>query len=107
MAWLHFAANTCSNATRHFVMAITAASERVEPVWPHQRWVSALACREKIMSKTNDPGIEDRTLADSELDAVSGGWTLNGIPGAQPPPPQPPRPTGYLKWGDIELKRPV
>ena len=27
-----------------------------------------------MMSKTNDPGMfEDRTLADSELDAVSGG----------------------------------
>jgi hypothetical protein len=36
-----------------------------------------------MMSKTNDPGMfEDRTLADSELDAVSGGWSLSGIPGA-------------------------
>jgi hypothetical protein len=49
---------------------------------------------EKIMSKTNDPlkldrvKIETRVLADSELDAVSGGWSLNGIPGATDPPAQ-------------------
>jgi hypothetical protein len=42
---------------------------------------------EKIMSKTNDTSrlatLEDhRPLANSELDAVSGGWSLSGIPGA-------------------------
>jgi hypothetical protein len=41
------------------------------------------------MSKTNDASnlshdtpSDHRVLADSELDAVSGGWSLNGIPGA-------------------------
>jgi hypothetical protein len=33
------------------------------------------------MSKTDTPN-DHRPLADSELDAVSGGWSLNGIPGA-------------------------
>jgi hypothetical protein len=42
---------------------------------------------EKIMSKTNDTtNFSHGTLADSELDAVSGGWSLNGIPGATDPP---------------------
>ena len=41
------------------------------------------------MSKTNGTpkptALEDhRPLADSELDAVSGGWSLSGIPGAMP-----------------------
>jgi hypothetical protein len=36
---------------------------------------------EKIMSKTDTPN-DHRPLADSELDAVSGGWSLSGIPGA-------------------------
>jgi hypothetical protein len=46
---------------------------------------------EKIMSKTNDTSkldrakIENRVLANSELDAVAGGWSLNGIPGAVAP----------------------
>jgi hypothetical protein len=63
---------------------------------------------EKIMSKTNDTSkldrvkIETRVLADSELDAVSGGWSLSGIPGATSSVP--PKPTGHLKWGDIQLK---
>ena len=44
-----------------------------------------------------------RPLADSELDAVSGGWLpLGGLPGY--PAPQPPKPTGHIKMGDIELK---
>ena len=39
------------------------------------------------MSKSNDilnmATLDDhRPLADSELDAVSGGWSLSGIPGA-------------------------
>jgi hypothetical protein len=66
---------------------------------------------EKIMSTSNDTSrpttLEDhRPLADSELDAVSGGWSLSGIPGAQPSVPQSPHPTGYLKMSDIQLKRP-
>jgi hypothetical protein len=36
------------------------------------------------MSKTDTPN-DHRPLADSELDAVSGGWSLNGIPGATTP----------------------
>jgi hypothetical protein len=36
---------------------------------------------EKIMSKTDTPN-DHRPLADNELDAVAGGWSLNGIPGA-------------------------
>jgi hypothetical protein len=39
---------------------------------------------EKIMSKTDTPN-DHRPLADSELDAVAGGWSLNGIPGAVAP----------------------
>jgi hypothetical protein len=41
-----------------------------------------------MMSKTSDTSkfdhakLENRVLADSELDAVSGGWSLSGIPGA-------------------------
>jgi hypothetical protein len=39
------------------------------------------------MSKSNDTSRlatpeDHRPLADSELDAVSGGWSLSGIPGA-------------------------
>jgi hypothetical protein len=42
---------------------------------------------EEIMSKTNDTSrpatLDDhRALADSELDAVTGGWLPTGIPGA-------------------------
>jgi hypothetical protein len=44
---------------------------------------------EKEISETNDTSdfghvtLEDhRPLADRELDAVSGGWSLSGIPGA-------------------------
>jgi hypothetical protein len=64
----------------------------------------------EIMSKTNDTSklavLEDHhTLADSELDAVSGGWFPFGIPGASVPQPQLPRPEGYTKYSDIELKR--
>jgi hypothetical protein len=33
------------------------------------------------MSKTDTPN-DHRPLADNELDAVAGGWSLNGIPGA-------------------------
>jgi hypothetical protein len=39
---------------------------------------------EKIMSKTDTPN-DHRPLADNELDAVAGGWSLNGIPGATTP----------------------
>jgi hypothetical protein len=65
---------------------------------------------EKSMSKTNDTSkldhakLENRPLADSELDAVSGGWLPSGIPGAEMYMPQPPHATGKLKWGDIQLK---
>jgi hypothetical protein len=48
---------------------------------------------------------DHRPLADSELDAVSGGWLpLSGLPGYSAP--QPPKPTGHIKMGDIELKQP-
>jgi hypothetical protein len=41
---------------------------------------------EKIMSKSNDVStLDHRSLADSELDAVTGGWSLSGIPGAAAP----------------------
>jgi hypothetical protein len=51
----------------------------VAPVWPHQRRLVRAGLMEKIMSKTNDISkldhakLENRVLADSELDAVSGG----------------------------------
>jgi hypothetical protein len=64
-----------------------------------------------MMSKTNDTSkfdhakLENRVLADSGLDAVSGGWPLSGIPGYSVPQPQRPRPTGILKYpSDIQLK---
>jgi hypothetical protein len=65
------------------------------------------------MSKTNDTSdfghatLEDhRALADSELDAVSGGMgLLGGIPGYSVPQPQLPHLTGRLKYpSDIQLK---
>jgi hypothetical protein len=64
---------------------------------------------EKIMSKSNDTSrpaaLEDHhTLADSELDAVSGGWLPSGIPA--PSVPQSPISNGHLKYGDIQLKLP-
>src|SRR6476646_8484065 len=50
---------------------------------------TAALMEQEIMSKTNDTSdfgqatLEDhRALADRELDAVSGGWSLSGIPGA-------------------------
>jgi hypothetical protein len=48
--------------------------------------------------------LEDhRPLADSELDVVSGGWLpLGGLPGTSVP--ERPRPTGYVKMSDIQLK---
>jgi hypothetical protein len=64
-----------------------------------------------IMSKTNDASNlshdtpnDHRPLADSELDAVSGGWSLSGIPGTGGTPTQLPHVTGRLKMGDIQLK---
>ena len=61
---------------------------------PDAGW-SALGLMEKIMSKSNDTSkvatLEDhRTLADSELDAVSGGVI---------------KAMGNLKWDVIELRR--
>jgi hypothetical protein len=63
-----------------------------------------------IMSKTNDASNlshdtpnDHRVLADSELDAVSGGWSLSGIPGTGGTTPLP-HVTGYVKMGDIQLK---
>ena len=51
---------------------------------------------EKLMSKSNDSSkLDHHTLADSELDAVSGGWLPTGIPGTSVP--QSPHPTGRLK----------
>jgi hypothetical protein len=68
---------------------------------------------EMMMSKTNDTSkldrakIENRVLADSELDAVSGGMgLLGGIPGYSVPPPQHHRLPGLNKYSNIELKRP-
>ena len=52
--------------------------ESVEPVWLHQR----RCLMEKNMSKTDDTSkldhakLENRVLADSELDAVTGGRLL-------------------------------
>jgi hypothetical protein len=58
---------------------------------------------EKSVRKTNDVStLEDHdTLVDGELDAVSGGFGLL-VPGF--PVPEPPRPTGYVKMSDIQLK---
>jgi hypothetical protein len=65
----------------------------------------------EIMGKTNDTSkldrakIENRVLADSELNAVSGGMgLLGGIPGYSVPQPHTPHATGNVKWNDIELK---
>jgi hypothetical protein len=64
---------------------------------------STLACWRKIVSKTDTPD-GHRPLADSELDAVSGGMgLLGGIPGYSVPAPQLPSPR---RLSDIELKRP-
>ena len=58
-------------------MAVTAAPESVELVWPHERrMVRSLSLKEKIMSMKK----QDRELQDEELAAVSGGfrgWDLN------------------------------
>jgi hypothetical protein len=55
-------------------------------------------------SKRRDAKIENRVLADSELDAVTGGFNLLG--GFLPRPSVPPPPSnGHLKFpGDIQLK---
>jgi len=51
-------------------------------VWPHQRRMVLAGLMENIMSKTNDISkldhakLENRVLADSELDAVTGGRLL-------------------------------
>jgi hypothetical protein len=57
-----------------------------------------------MMSKTNDVStLDHRPLADSELDAVSGGMgLLGGIPGYSVPQPQTYSTLAYRK--DIELK---
>ena len=67
----------------------------------------------ETMSKTNDTSkldrakLENRVLADSELDAVNGGMgLLGGIPGYSVPQTHPPRVPGLLKYSNIELKRP-
>ena len=55
---------------------VHSSSGSGEPVWPYQRGPSALAWMEKMTSKTNDTStLDHRPLADSELDAVSGGIT--------------------------------
>jgi hypothetical protein len=64
---------------------------------------------EMMMSQTNDTSkldratIEKRVLADSELDAVTGGWLPSGIPGTGRTT-QSPHATGYLKMSDLQLK---
>lgn len=51
-------------------------------MWPHQRRMVLAGLMENIMSKTNDISkldhakLENRVLADSELDAVTGGKLL-------------------------------
>ena len=56
--------------------------ESVASMWPHQRRMVLAGLMEKIMSKTNDISkldhakLENRVLADSELDAVTGGRLL-------------------------------
>ena len=53
-------------------------------VWPHQRRMVRAAWMEKIMRKTHDTSKfdhakpENRVLADSELNAVSGGMEAKG-----------------------------
>jgi hypothetical protein len=64
---------------------------------------------EKIMSKTNDTStLDHRPLTDSELEAVSGGTGLGefigGIAKDILGPAHPPKPTGAIRWGDIQLK---
>jgi hypothetical protein len=60
------------------------------------------------MSKTNDTSrldrvkIETRVLADSELDAVSGGFNILG--GSLPGPSEPQPIHGHTKMSDIVLK---
>jgi hypothetical protein len=57
------------------------------------------------MSKTNDTSkldrakIETRVLADSELDAVTGGWLPTGIPGVTYPVPHNPRSMWIVSGG--------
>jgi hypothetical protein len=56
---------------------VHSGGESVAPVWPHQRRMVRAAWMEKIMSKSNDVStLDHRPLADSELDAVSGGFGL-------------------------------
>jgi hypothetical protein len=61
------------------------------------------------MSKSNDISniatLDDhRPLADSELDAVSGGWLPTGIPGYSVPPPSRHAPGRDKMSVDIQLK---
>jgi hypothetical protein len=63
------------------------------------------------MSKTNDTSkldrakVENRVLADTELDAVSGGTAFDTILEVwDSVRVSPPRPTGNTRWGDIVLK---
>jgi hypothetical protein len=54
---------------------VHSGSESVEPVWPHRRRIVRAGLMEKIMSKSNDSSkLDHDTLADSELDAVTGGF---------------------------------
>jgi hypothetical protein len=63
------------------------------------------------MSKTNDTSkldrakVENRVLADTELDAVSGGTAFDTILEVwDSVRVSPPRPTDNTRWGDIVLK---
>jgi len=64
-----------------------------------------------IMSKTNDASNlshdtpnDHRPLADSELDAVSGGWSLSGLPLSTAPETPTAGSWNRLKFSNIELK---
>ena len=66
------------------VNLFTGSGGRAASVWRHQRWIVSAGLMEKTMSKTNDTSrpatLEDRRpLADSELDAVTGGLVVLAI----------------------------
>jgi hypothetical protein len=55
------------------VSGSTDFAENGPPVLVTPAWKVRATQMEKIMSKGNDSSLEDRALADSELDAVTGG----------------------------------
>jgi hypothetical protein len=56
---------------------VHSGGESVEPSVAAPAWIVRVGLMEKIMSKSNDTStLDHRPLADSELDAVSGGFGL-------------------------------